>query len=258
MRKAALTLAAALLASIPALAHHNPVVYDGKRTVTLTGVITFARYGFPHSRYRIEVTGDDGSAETWTLMTEDPRDAKSLGFDDELQAMSVGDPITVVGWPNKIKPREIRGHQLHYPDGTVVMMRRGNYIWTRDLRRIWRLRDGQVSFAESMVEVPASLSDAERVAAWVGENQPVDRAAREIVEGRAALIGVDAGDGIEFAGVREPFECHTLRPDFRIELDSTELDAPQAAVIDAGADFIGRYNDLLATYWEYDIASCPE
>ena len=238
-------------------AHHNPVVYDGKRTVTLTGVVKAARFGFPHSRYRIEVTNDAGEAESWTLMTEDPRDAKALGFDDELKAIAVGDSITVVGWPNKIKAREIRGHQLHYPDGTVVMMRRGNYIWTADLRRIWRLRDRQIEFPDNMVSVPDDAEAADRVRAWIDEGQPVARVAAEIVAGRAGLIGIDDGSGPTFAGVREPFRCHTERDDFRIEIDVSALPASDADALAAGADYVREYNDLMATYWEYDIVSCP-
>ena len=78
-------------------------MYDGKTTVPVTGTVTAARYGFPHSQYAIEVTTEDGSLEKWVLMTEDPRDAQRLGFAEALKAIKVGDPITAVGWPNKIK-----------------------------------------------------------------------------------------------------------------------------------------------------------
>ena len=239
-------------------AHHNPVVYDGKTTVKITGTVVAARYGFPHSRYMLEVVGEDGETERWTLMTEDPRDAKALGFDEALQAIERGQTLTVVGWPNKIKEREIRGHQLHYPDGTVVMMRRGNYIWTNDLRRIWRLRDEQIAYPDAFVEVSAELPEIDRVLAWAGAGDPVARVAREIQNGTAKLVGIGAGDNAEFSGVREPFECHTKREDFRIELDPGALTAAQRDELQAGAGFIERYNDLLATYWEYDIANCPD
>lgn len=248
-----------LLAFWPAVAtaHHNPVVYDGKRTVTITGVVTYARFGFPHSRYRIEIRGEDGSTEAWTLMTEDPRDARILGFDDELQALKAGDTITAVGWPNKIRPREIRGHQLRYDDGTVVMMRRGNYIWTDELRRIWRLRDGQIKVPDGMIDVNADAAPAERVTAWIDEAQPIARVAREIVDGSAGLVGIDRGEGFVFPGVREPFECHTERNDFRIEIDASSLDPARRERLEDGSDYIAEYNDLMATYWEYDIGNCP-
>lgn len=245
-----------ILAAGPAGAHHSPVVYNGKVTVEITGTVTSARFGFPHSRYLIEVADEDGATERWTLMTEDPRDAEILGFADELKAIEKGDTITVVGWPNKIKPREIRGHQLLYPDGSVVMMRRGNYIWTKDLRRIWRLRDGQIEYPPGIESMSADRSPIDRVTAWIAENDPAARVAREIVDGSAALIGVDRGAGLEFAGVREDFRCHVDRENFRLEIDATAQTDADRERLREGAGYIGRYNDLLATYWEYDIESC--
>lgn len=255
MRTTSLVLAL-LLAPAAVSAHHSPVVYDGKRTVEITGTVTYARFGYPHSRYRIEVAGGEG-AEEWLLMTEDPRDAERLGFADALKAIGVGDTITVVGWPHKAKPREIRGHQLHYPDGTVVMMRRGNYIWTADLRRIWRLRDGQVPFSAGVGALDPARPAADRVIAWIEEDSPVERVAWEILHGSAGLVGIDRGEGYTFPGVREDFACHTERDDFRIEVDARRLDPARRAALDAGAEYLAEFNDLMATYWEYDIASCP-
>ena len=239
-----------------ATAHHNPVVYDGKRTVQITGVVKTARFAFPHSRYLIDVTAEDGSTARWTLMTEDPKDAKSLGFDDELRAIKVGDTITVVGWPNKVKDREIRGHQLHYPDGRVVMMRRGNYIWTSDLRRIWRLRSGADEYPKGIEPAVAALTPAGRVISWIHEGDAVARIALEIEQDSAALIGIDRGDGFEFDGVEKEFECHTEDEHFRLEIDFDSLSGEQQKALSDGSDYIENYNDLLATYWEYDIASC--
>jgi len=247
---------AASFAASGAGAHHNPVVYDGKKTVRVTGTVLQARFGFPHSRYVIEVIDDSGDTERWTLMTEDPRDAEILGFADELQAIEVGQTITVVGWPHKIKPREFRGHQLHYPDGTVVTMRRGNYIWTDDLRRIWRLWDGQIPFPEGVDTISPGIPAGARVTAWIRENDPVARVAREIDDETAMLIRVDRGSGGEIAGVREPFLCHTEREDFVLSVALADLADAERAVIESGGDYIERYNDLLATYWEYDIESC--
>ena len=135
-RLAALVL---LTAAGTTSAHHSVLHYDGKTEVTITGVVTSARFGFPHSVYRLDVTSESGAVEKWVLSTEDPRDAERLGFADELKAIKRGDTVTVVGWPHRFREREIRGHQLHYPDGSVVMMRRGNYIWPRDILRLDRL-----------------------------------------------------------------------------------------------------------------------
>lgn len=245
-----------MLIASTAHAHHNPVVYDGKITVKITGVVTAAHYGYPHSRYALDVEGEDGSIENWVLMTEDPKDAKSLGFADELKAIAVGDTLTAVGWPNKIKAREIRGHQLHYSDGRIVMMRRGNYRWTNDLKKIWRLRSGQDAFDPQPEPVPEGLSDVDRVLTWIAEDDAVSRIAFDITQETARLIGIDQEGEVAFPGVDDLFACHTQREDFRFVIDYDALDVDDKKAIAAGDDFISKYNDLLSRYWEYDIASC--
>lgn len=237
-------------------AHHNPVVYDGKVTVTISGTVTAARYGYPHSQYAIDVSNADGEIEKWLLMTEDPRDAQRLGFDEAIKAIKAGDPITVVGWPNKIKEREIRGHQLHYADGRVVMMRRGNYIWTDDLKRIWRLGTGRDEFPDGFGPLTESAAPAEQVAAWIEEDDVVTRIAYLVANGDPRLIGLESGDGLEFDGVGALYACHAERESFRLEIDVADLDAAQRTAIEDGESYISRFNSLLSRYWEYEVANC--
>lgn len=256
MIKAAWLAVAIVFVSPFAAAHHNPVVYDGKVTVTISGTVTAARYGFPHSQYAIEVTAEDGSVQKWVLMTEDPRDAQRLGFAEALKAIKVGDPITAIGWPNKIKEREIRGHQLHYADGTVVMMRRGNYIWTEDLKRIYRLSTGRDGFPDGFGPIAATDAPAGQLAAWIGEDDVVTRIAYIIANGDPRLIGIDRGDGAEFDGLQALFACHAEREEFRFEIELQTLDPELRETIEDGDGYISRFNSLLSRYWEYEVANC--
>ena len=68
--------------------HHSVLHYDGKTEVKISGIVAAARFGFPHSVYRIDVTNEDGTVEKWVLSTEDPRDAERLGFRDEIAAIN--------------------------------------------------------------------------------------------------------------------------------------------------------------------------
>jgi len=237
-------------------AHHNPVAYNGKITVTITGVVAKARYGFPHSRYSIDVVGENGEVERWLLTAEDPRDAIKLGFADALKGIKAGDTLTVVGWPSKTNPRELRGHQLRYPDGHVVKMRSGNYLWTKALRRIWRLRDGQEPFQPGIGPIGEDVTGAGRVTAWIKENDAVSRIAYEIRAGTAKLIAINRGKGFEYPGVRKFYLCHTDREGFSLMVDHSALLEGQRSVISNGAGYIARYNDLLSRYWEYNIEGC--
>lgn len=246
---------AAILAA-EAFAHHSVLNYDGKRTVKISGTVTSARFAYPHSIYRIDVTNDDGEIEKWVLSTEDPRDAEQLGFADELKAIKVGDPITVVGWPDKFKARTIRGHQLHYPDGTVVMMRRGNYIWPRDVLRMDRMALNPETIPAEFASTDTSLPPVRQVLGWIEEDEHLTRMAREIADGRPRLIGLTFQGNTEFPGVEELLQCHARRPGFTIVVNLDALDADDVEQIDDGSDYITEYNRVLSRWWEQEKESC--
>lgn len=243
---------ATLLFAGAAGAHHSVLHFDGKIEVKITGVVTKARFGFPHSVYRIDVTGEDGVIEAWVLTTEDPRDAKRLGFADEIKAIKKGDAITVVGWPHRFNEREIRGHELHYPDGRIVMMRRGNYIWPKDILRLDRLVMNPADIEGQINDIDASLPDAEQLVLWLAEGDHIARAAYEVSQQRPRLIGIDA----EFAGVDELLICHTKRDDFTMRLTRADLSEAQRLQLQEGAEYISEYNRVLSRWWEQEISSC--
>jgi len=251
-----LAVGAALLMAHSAMAHHSVLHYDGKTEVKINGVVTKARFGFPHSVYRIDVTTGSGSVEEWVLTTEDPRDAEQLGFADEIKAIEVGDPITVVGWPHRFKEREIRGHQLHYPDGSVVMMRRGNYIWPKDILRLDKLVMNPQNIEGQIEDVDASLPDTEQLVLWMDEGDHIARAAFEVTQDRPRLIGIAADGTTEFAGVDELLTCHTQRADFTMRLSLSDMSTDQQAKIMEGAEYISEYNRVLSRWWEQEKSSC--
>ena len=226
------TLSALILLSLTSTAdaHHSVLNYDGKVTVKITGTVTAARFGYPHSIYRIDVTNDAGAVEKWVLSTEDPRDAAQLGFDEELKAIKRGQEITVVGWPDKFKARTLRGHQLHYADGTVVMMRRGNYIWPKDLLRLDKFVMNPQNIPQYLDNVDSDLPDAEQVILWIGEDDHIARAAFEVSEDRPRLIGLRQDGSAEFPGVTELLECHTQRDGFAMTLDLDRFERCSAGI----------------------------
>ena len=236
--------------------HHSVLHYDGKTEIKITGVVTQARFGFPHSVYRLDVKNDEGGTEKWVLSTEDPRDAERLGFADEIKAIKRGDTITVVGWPHRFRERELRGHQLHYADGRVVMMRRGNYIWPRDILRLDRLVMNPGEIDGQIRTVDPSLPHAEQVALWIDEGDHVARAAYEVSRDRARLIGISSGGAAEFSGVDELLTCHTRRPGFSMTIALADLSSELQTRITEGADYVAEYNRVLSRWWEQERSSC--
>lgn len=248
--------ALAIILTVPTLAHHNPVIYDGKQEVKIVGVVKSARFGFPHSRYLIDVENQDGDVERWTVMAEDPGDARELGFDDALKRIKAGDVVTFIGWPHRYKAREIRGHQIHFADGTAVTMRTGNYIWTRDLLRIWYLRIGREEFDPSIETVSTDLSTAHRLIVFIEEDELIPRIAYEITQNSAQLIGLITAGVVEFPGVQELMECHIDKDGFTTTIDLGTVTDEQRQKIENGKEYLSRFNDQLSLYWEQDIESC--
>jgi hypothetical protein len=238
------------------LAHHSVLNYDGKREVTVAGTVTSARFGYPHSIYKIDVQAADGSIEKWVLSTEDPRDAARLGFADALKAIKVGDPIKVVGWPDKYKKNEIRGHELHYPDGTIVMMRRGNYIWPKDILKMDKMALNPETIPAEFASTDPSLPSSAKVVAWIEEDDHLTRIAREYADGQARLIGLQTGSLAEYPGVDELLTCHTEREDFVMPIALDEIDPAERATIEGAGDYISEYNRVLSRWWEQEHESC--
>lgn len=248
-----------LVLSTIASAHHSVLHYDGKRTVTITGVVKKARFGYPHSIYRIEVTNADGSKEEWVLSTEDPRDAKRLGFDKEIKNLKPGDEITVVGWPHQYIERELRGHQLIYPDGRVVMMRTGNYIWPRDILRLDKFVRNPQNVTNYIDDVDPSLPFPEQLTLWIDEDDHVARAAYEVSQDRPRLIGLTANGTTEFPGVDDLLSCHTTRDGFTVSIELDQLDDEINKTIARNAEngeYISEYNRVLSRWWEQERSSC--
>ncbi len=246
----------ALFLTVPTQAHHNPVIYDGKQEVKISGVVKSARFGFPHSRYLIDVENREGKVERWTVMAEDPGDAREMGFDEALKRIKAGDEMTIIGWPHRYKAREIRGHQLHFADGTEVIMRTGNYIWTRDLLRIWHLRIGRIEFDPEIQIVSQEYSPANRLIAFIDEDDVTSRIAFEITQNSAQLFGLVTNGVVEFPGVEELMECHIDRDGFTTTIELGTVSDEQRQKIDAGQEYLSKFNGQLSLYWEQDIESC--
>lgn len=252
------TLAGVILLGLTntSYAHHSVLHYDGKTEIKISGVVTRARFGFPHSIYRIEVAAEDGAKETWVLSTEDPRDAERLGFADELKQLKVGDQITVVGWPHQFIEREVRGHQLHYPDGRIVMMRRGNYIWPKDILRLDRFVMNPQNIVEYITEVDPTSPTADQLLQWIIEDDHVARAAYEVSEDRARLIALQTGGTSDFPGVDDLLMCHTTRANFKMEVNLDNISESDRQKIAEAGEYIAEYNRVLSRWWEQERASC--
>jgi hypothetical protein len=69
-----------LLISIPAFAHHGTSRYDMDKTVTLNGTVTGFDWGNPHCLVHLDVKGDKGDMQHWTLELASPFTMSHAGW----------------------------------------------------------------------------------------------------------------------------------------------------------------------------------
>ncbi len=111
-RLAALFLAAAL--ALPAAAHHGWSEYDSNQVLTLTGTIKASGYEHPHGHVMLDTPG-----KTWQVVLAPPSRMENRGLPKE--ALKPGNTVTVVGYPNRSKPEEMRAERITFEGKTVEL-----------------------------------------------------------------------------------------------------------------------------------------
>jgi len=111
-------LIAAVLAAVGASsvgAHHGWSSYDGDKPLTLTGVIRESGYEHPHGHVRLEVEG----ARTWLVVLAPPSRMENRGL--PASALTVGTKATVMGYPSRRDPTEMRAERITVNGKTVEL-----------------------------------------------------------------------------------------------------------------------------------------
>ena len=118
-RRALAALGAAALATpmmtMPASAHHGWSEYDSTNTLNLTGTIKEAGYEHPHGHI-VLVT----PSKTWQAVLAPPSRMEARGLPTAM--LKAGSTATVVGYPNRNKPEEMRAERITI-DGKTVELR---------------------------------------------------------------------------------------------------------------------------------------
>lgn len=88
-----------------AAAHHGWSGYDSTRELTLTGTITEFGYEHPHGSVRLQTPG-----KTWVVVLAPPSRMENRGLKREM--LKPGTTATVVGYPNRTEPDELRAERI--------------------------------------------------------------------------------------------------------------------------------------------------
>ncbi len=91
--------------SAPAAAHHGWSGYDSAKELTLTGPIKEAGYEHPHGFVKLEAGG-----KVWLVVLAPPSRMENRGL--ARAALAPGVTATVVGYPNRSDPDELRAERI--------------------------------------------------------------------------------------------------------------------------------------------------
>lgn len=114
-RLVVLLAGAVAIAATPAGAHHGWSSYDSDKPLTLTGVIRESGYEHPHGHVRLEVEG----ARTWLVVLAPPSRMENRGL--PASALAVGARATVMGYPSRKDPVEMRAERITVGGKTVEL-----------------------------------------------------------------------------------------------------------------------------------------
>lgn len=100
--------------SVPAVAHHGWSEYDSSKELKLTGTIAESGYEHPHGHIKLVTPG-----KTWTAVLAPPSRMTARGLPPA--DLIKGGTVTVVGYPNRNKPDEMRAERIIVGNNTVEL-----------------------------------------------------------------------------------------------------------------------------------------
>jgi hypothetical protein len=103
-----------LLAATTAFAHHGWSEYDSAETLKVTGIIEESGYSHPHGYVRLK-----GEDKTWMVVLAPPSRMENRGLSKEM--LNPGNRATVVGYPNRNKPEEMRAERIVIGDKSTEL-----------------------------------------------------------------------------------------------------------------------------------------
>jgi hypothetical protein len=112
-----------LAAGRPVSAHHSvPGQFDTARPVTLTGVITDIDWINPHIYFHLEVKGENGSVEKWSLGSAPPAMLRKANL-TKAKLLGKGEVVSIVVYPARDGTKNLAWlTKITYPDGRVLTL----------------------------------------------------------------------------------------------------------------------------------------
>jgi hypothetical protein len=103
--RALAALALSVLVAGTAWAHHGWSGYDSGKELNVTGTIKESGYEHPHGYIKLETPG-----KTWNVVLAPPSRMENRGLPRAM--LKPGTQATVVGYPNRTEPEEMRAERI--------------------------------------------------------------------------------------------------------------------------------------------------
>jgi hypothetical protein len=114
-----LTVATALAAAIPVVAHHSfAAEFDGSKAIRLRGALTEIQWSNPHIYFYINVTDEKGAVVKWGCEAGAPGALSRRGF--KRGDLKLGDTIIVDGYRAKDGSNLMDARRVTLPDGRIL------------------------------------------------------------------------------------------------------------------------------------------
>jgi hypothetical protein len=139
-RAAAVALPMLVLAAAEARPHHafSPV-YDDKRVITVTGVVTEFRLVNPHAMMVMDVTDNAGKVVQWTVEFAGRLNLSEFGWTAD--SIKAGEKVTVTGNPTHTGSARMFFRKIVRADGTELLPGNAQRLDTIEEERRRRARE---------------------------------------------------------------------------------------------------------------------
>jgi hypothetical protein len=104
----------AMFVSTAAFAHHGWSEYDAGNTLHLSGTILDSGYVHPHGYVRLK-----SADKIWNVVLAPPTRMENRGLSKDM--LSIGNRVTIVGYPNRSKPEELRAERITIGEKTTEL-----------------------------------------------------------------------------------------------------------------------------------------